>query len=411
MPTVIVIGGGLVGLATGYRLQESGRYDRVTVLEKERDVALHQSTHNSGVLHAGLYYKTGSRKATLAVRGLRQMVAFCQQHGIAHEQCGKLVVAVNDTERERLAGLLDRGRANGLQGLEWLEGDRIRDIEPHVRGVAAVRVPEEGIADYAGVAAALRRVIVSRGGNVQVSAPVTSIQRTSREWHIRAGASLVQADNLVTCGGLQADRLARLAGERPGVAVVPFRGEYYMLRPESRRLVRNLIYPVPDPAFPFLGVHFTRTVHGDIEAGPNAVLALAREGYRRGTFNPRDAAGALAFAGLWRFVAKYPRVVTMEVARSFSNALFLRTLQRLIPELRASDIVRHGSGVRAQAMRPDGSLVEDFEMIVRENAVHVINAPSPAATASLAIGEVVADMLHASSMPVTVNEASRRTRE
>jgi L-2-hydroxyglutarate oxidase len=393
---IAVVGGGLVGLSTAHHLQRTGRYDRVILLEKERDVAQHQSTHNSGVLHAGLYYKPGSQKARLAVKGLRQMTAFCREHGIAHEQCGKLVVAVDDDEAERLRGLLARGTENGLQGLAWLEGAEIREIEPHARGVAAVRVPEEGIADYGGVARTLRRLIEQDGGEVITGGAVTSMRFDRNTWTIRAGATTVTADKIVTCAGLHADRVAALAGEKPDVRIVPFRGEYYMLRPERQFLVRNLIYPVPNPAFPFLGVHFTRTVHGEIEAGPNAVLALSREGYRKGQIRFGDVADALTFPGLWRFMGRHAGFVAREIARSHSKALFLRTLQRLIPELRGADIVRNGSGVRAQAMTRDGRLVEDFELIVRENAVHVINAPSPAATASLAIGEMIAHLASSS---------------
>lgn len=388
---IVVIGGGLVGLATAHRLQQTGRYDRVTLLEKERDVGQHQSTHNSGVMHCGLHYRPGSQKARLAVRGLKQMVAFCQEHGIDHDQCGKLVVAVDDTEIERMHALFERGRQNGLQGLEILDPKQIAEIEPHARGVAAIRVPEEGIADYAGVCRTLRRLIEQNGGEVRTGAPVTALTPSSTGWTIRAGTTVIDADKIVTCAGLHADRVARLAGERPEVHVVPFRGEYFMLRPDRRSLVRNLIYPIPNPAFPFLGVHFTRTTHGEIEAGPNAVLAMSREGYRKGQIRLGDVAGSLSYPGLWRFLWRHAAFVTREVARSYNDALFLKTLQRLIPELRASDIVRNGTGVRAQAMTRDGKLVEDFSMIVRENAVHVINAPSPAATASLAIGEVIAE--------------------
>jgi (S)-2-hydroxyglutarate dehydrogenase len=386
MPTIAVIGGGLVGLASAYQLQRSGQYDRVLLLEKEPDVGRHQSTHNSGVLHAGLYYTPGSRKARLAVQGLREMVAFCREHGIAHEQCGKVVVSTNDAECGRARALLERGTQNGLRGLRWLDERELHDVEPHAKGMAAIHVPEEGIVDYAGVCQALRRLISSAGGEVVVSAPVRQLERDAKGWRIVAGAGTYDANTIVNCAGLHADRIARLAGERPDVQIVPFRGEYYTLRPDRAHLVRNLIYPVPDPAFPFLGVHLTRMIHGGVEAGPNAVLAMAREGYRKGTINLRDMAGALSFPGLWKFIVRYPRVVTYEVARSLSRALFLRSLQRLVPELRAGDLVRGPSGVRAQAMRPNGDLVQDFALIHRADAIHVLNAPSPAATASLAIG-------------------------
>jgi L-2-hydroxyglutarate oxidase len=271
--------------------------------------------------------------------------------------------------------------------LRWLDEHELREIEPHARGIAAIHVPEEGIVDYAAVCRSLRAQI---GSDVFVGAEVRELRPTNAGWHIVAGAHTIHADMIVNCAGLHADRVARLAGEQPDTQIVPFRGEYYMLRPDRAFLVRNLIYPVPNPAFPFLGVHLTRIIHGGIEAGPNAVLALSREGYRRRNVSPRDMAEALAFRGLWRFVAAYPRVVAYELARSFSRRLFLRSLQHLVPALRPGDIVRGPAGVRAQAMRPDGKLVEDFQLIVRENAIHVLNAPSPAATASLAIGGEVA---------------------
>lgn len=397
MPSVAVIGGGLVGLASAHKLKESGRYDRVVLLEKEVDVGRHQSTHNSGVLHAGLHYKPGSLKARFARDGLRAMVAFCQDHGIAHEQCGKVVVATTDAECERARALLERGTANGLQGLHWLDAQELRAIEPNATGVGAVRVPEEGIVDYAAVCAKLRRLIESGNGrgaaDVITNAPVRRLVRETGGWRIEAGPHVVTTDKIVNCAGLHADRVARLAGEKPDVQIVPFRGEYYTLTPERAGLVRHLIYPVPDPTFPFLGVHLTRMVHGGVEAGPNAVLAFAREGYKKRNVNPRDLAGALVFPGLWRFIARYPRVVTYEVARSFSRRLFLKSLQQLVPALRVGDLRRGPAGVRAQAMKSSGELVEDFQLIVRDDAVHVLNAPSPAATASLAIGAEVARLV------------------
>lgn len=391
MRTIAVIGGGLVGLASAYKLlREAHSRDKIVVLEKELDVGLHQSTHNSGVMHAGLYYAPGSLKARFAVSGLREMVAFCKENSIVHEQCGKIVVAVSEAEIARLRALLERGQKNGLRGLRWLSDRELREREPHANGLAAILVPEEGIADYAGVCQALKRLIREAGGEVIVNAPVTSLRREPTGWRILAGPYVLKATKIVNCSGLQADRVARLAGEHPEVQIVPFRGEYYTLRPDRSHLVRNLIYPVPDPEFPFLGVHFTRMVSGVVEAGPNAVLAAAREGYAKHQINLRDMAGALVFPGLWRFVARYPRVVTYETARSMSRHLFVRSLQRLVPDVRAEDLATGPSGVRAQAMRRDGTLVEDFQLIVRNDAIHVLNAPSPAATASLAIGSEIA---------------------
>ncbi|MFM8792678.1 MAG: L-2-hydroxyglutarate oxidase [Solirubrobacterales bacterium] len=387
---VAVVGGGLVGLATAWRLLQRGATD-VTLLEKDPRVACQQSTHNSGVLHAGLFYKPGSEKAVLSVRGLRQMVAFCREHGIAHEICGKVVVATNERERSRLDALWERGTLNGLQGLRRLESPgAIREIEPHAAGVAAIHVPEEGIVDYRAVADALAREVTRLGGRIVVDARVIGLRREPGGWRLDTTAGDFPAALVITCGGLHSDRLVRLSGLEPRARIVPFRGEYFHLRPESEHLVRNLVYPVPDPAFPFLGVHFTRMIHGGVEAGPNAVLAWAREGYSRRSVNIRDAAGAISFPGLWRFLARHPRMCAYEVWRSWSRREFGRSLQRLVPAVRPADIVTGGAGVRAQAMRADGSLVEDFEFVRGERILHVVNAPSPAATASLAIGERIA---------------------
>ena len=391
---IVVIGGGLVGLGTAHALLRRDPRLRVTVLEKEREPGAHQSTRNSGVLHAGLHYAPGSMKARLAVSGIRAMTAFCREHGVAHEICGKLVAAVTDDELPRLRALHERGAANGLKGLEWLEPARAREFEPHLRCVAALRVPEEGIVDFAGVVAALTRAIVAAGGDVRVSSRVRALFRRADGWHVETGAAAgdatLTADFIVNCAGLHADRIASLAGEPRTSRIVPFRGEYLSLRPGRRHLVRHLIYPVPDPAFPFLGLHFTRMIKGGVECGPNAVLALAREGYRITTINPRDAIETLTYPGLLRFLMRYPRMAWYELARSMSKRLFTRSLQRLVPELREDDLLPCGSGVRAQAMRADGTLVEDFEFVERADALHVLNAPSPAATASLAIGEEIA---------------------
>jgi L-2-hydroxyglutarate oxidase len=390
---IIVVGGGIVGLATAWRLPQRFPGCSVTVLEKESQVGRHQSSHNSGVLHAGLYYKPGSRKARLAVRGIRQMIVFCQEHGIAYEVCGKVVVAVGSDELPRLKTLFERGIRNGLQGLRMLSGDQLREIEPHAAGIAAVHVPEEGIADYPGVCETLARLIEAQGGSVVLDAEVTAVRREGAGWRIVSKAGDHAADAIVTCAGLHSDRVAAMTGHPRSVRIVPFRGEYYKIRPERQSLVRNLIYPVPNPDFPFLGVHFTRMIHGGVEAGPNAVLATSREGYTKLDFKPGDLADALAFPGLWRFLARYPGMCWQEIRRSFSRELFCATLQRLVPEIRPEDLVPGGSGVRAQAMFADGSFVEDFHMIEGPNELHVVNAPSPAATASLAIGEEIAEML------------------
>ena len=385
--SLVVIGGGIVGLATACKALGAFPGVQLTLLEKESALAQHQSGHNSGVLHAGLAYQPGSAKARLATSGLRQMQAFCRDHGIAHEVCGKLVVATDETEVSRLRELQQRGVANGLSGLEWLEPGAMREIEPHVGGIAGLRVPEEGIVDYPAVCAALARLITSGGGRIVTGAEVRGMRRRASGWIIETTAGSFECDLFVNCAGLQCDRIARLAGEHPTVRIVPFRGEYYRLRPERTHLVRNLIYPAPDPAYPFLGVHFTRRIRGGIDAGPNAVLAFAREGYRRWTVRPQDLLETLFFPGLWRFVAQHAGMVRDELRRSLSRRLFAAALQRLVPELVESDLVPGESGVRAQAMLPDGTLVQDFLIVTSQGAIHVLNAPSPAATCSLAIAD------------------------
>ena len=395
-PSTIVIGGGIIGLATAYRLLQRAPGARMTVLEKERDVGRHQTGNNSGVLHAGLYYKPGSAKARLAVSGIRQMTAFCEEHDVAYERCGKVVVAVDPSEVPRLEELFARGQANGLTGLRWLTPEALREIEPHVAGVAAVHVPEEGIVDYGGVSRALVGEITARGGSVITGAAVTALRSTTGGgWTVETTTGAFEGDRIVNCAGLHCDRIARLAGERPALRIVPFRGEYFTLRPERQSLVRHLIYPVPDPTFPFLGVHYTRMIRGGVECGPNAVLAFAREGYRKHHVNLRDLAEALTFPGLWAFLARYPVMSFHELRRSFSKRLFTRALQRLVPEVQAEDLAPGGAGVRAQAMLPNGDLVQDFYFVERPNALHLLNAPSPGATASLAIGDEIVRRLDA----------------
>lgn len=390
---VIIIGGGLVGLGTAYKLQLRCPSARVTVLEKEDRVCGHQSGHNSGVLHAGLYYKPGSLKARLAVSGIREMVAFCQQHAVPHEICGKLVVAADESEVPRLRSLHERGTQNGLEGLRLLDREQMLEVEPHVGGVAALRVPQEGIVDYEKVCEALQREVEAKGGSVVLGAKVTALQLKNGEWRVGTTAGDYPADFVINCAGLHCDRVSTLAGEKREVRIVPFRGEYYKIKAERQQLVRNLIYPVPDPQFPFLGVHFTRLIHGGIEAGPNAVLAFAREGYRKTDINLADLWDALTFSGLWRFLAQHKRMSWDELRRSFSRRLFCESLQRLVPEIRADDLAPGGAGVRAQAMSPEGGLVQDFCLLHRPRALHVLNAPSPAATAALAIGEEISNLV------------------
>jgi L-2-hydroxyglutarate oxidase len=326
----------------------------------------------------------------MAVEGIRLMTEFCRSHGVAHEICGKLVVAVDAAEVPRLRHLHERGRQNGLLGLEWVEGDAMREIEPNVAGLAALRVPQEGIVDYAAVVDAMV-ADARRGGSVlHADARVTGLRPDGRGWQISSRAGDFAADYLVNCAGLHCDRISALAGEVRATRIVPFRGEYFKLKADRSHLVRNLIYPVPDPVFPFLGVHFTRLIHGGVEAGPNAILATAREGYRKSTLNVADLWDAVAFPGLWRFMRQHAGMCRDEVLRSFSKRLFCRSLQRLVPSITERDLEEGGAGVRAQAMTATGELVQDFELIERPNALHVLNAPSPAATASLAIGDEIA---------------------
>lgn len=388
----IVIGGGLVGLATALRLQERFPSGSVTVLEKEARAGGHQSTHNSGVLHCGLYYKPGSLKARLAVKGVRQMIDFCRTHGVPHEVCGKVVIATDQSELPRLDELLRRGEANGLRGLRRLDQAGLRSIEPNAAGIAAAQVPEEGIVDYAAVVATMVRLIRERGGEVVTGAKVTGLRRGS-EWVVTSTAGEHQAGFMINCAGLHCDRVSRLAGEREDLQIVPFRGEYFELNAGASGLVRNLIYPVPDPAFPFLGVHFTRMIRGGVECGPNAVLAFAREGYRATDISLRDMAEVVAFPGLWRFLKRYPRMAVAELVRSFSKESFCRSLQRLVPDVRSRDLVRGTAGVRAQAMNSAGDLLQDFHLVRRDHALHVLNAPSPGATASLAIAEHILERI------------------
>jgi len=393
MKNPLIIGGGLVGLATAWQLLRSGRAPQLTLLEKEARVGAHQSTHNSGVLHAGLYYRPGSLKARLAVEGIRAMTAYCREKNIPHEICGKVVVAVDEAEIPRLRELEARGVANGLTGLRRLDREALRAIEPHAAGRQALHVPEEGIVDYAAVCEALRDDILTMNGRIETGAEVVGLRPASDGWTAVTQAGEFHGDLLVNCAGLHSDRVCRLAGMDPADRIVPFRGEYYKLRPEAAHLVRHLIYPVPDPKYPFLGVHFTRLIGGGVEAGPNAVLAFGREAYRKTQGNARDLVEAVGFPGLWKFLIRHPRMAWEEGRRSLSKKLFCQSLQRLVPDLREEDLVPGGAGVRAQAISAEGELVQDFRLVPGPRALHVVNAPSPAATACLAIGREIADRL------------------
>lgn len=385
--SIAVVGGGIVGLATAWKLSLRFPDAKILLFEKEASVGRHQSGHNSGVLHCGLYYQPGSLKARLAVAGIREMVGFCEENGIAHEICGKLVVATDEQERKRLDSLEERGRANGLGGLRRLGRGEMREREPHVAGIDALEVPQEGIVDYGEVCRSLQGKIEAAGNEVLCGSEVVQLSRKGGAWIVKTrGGGEWSVDFLVNCGGLHSDRICRKAGSRSRGRIIPFRGEYYKLAPSSASLVRHLIYPVPDPAFPFLGVHFTRLIGGGVEAGPNAVLAFAREGYRKTQISPRDLLGSLTYPGLWRFLFRYPKMCVHEIRQSFSKARFCESLRKLVPEIEESDLQKGGAGVRAQALSSDGSLVQDFSLVEENQALHVLNAPSPAATASLAIG-------------------------
>lgn len=393
MNDVIVVGGGIVGLATAMNLAEA-HGQRVSVLEAEAQLATHQTGHNSGVIHAGLYYKPGSLKAQLCRRGLDAMYRFCAEQGIAHRRCGKLVVATEASQLPRLEALVERGTANGVQ-FRRLTGEELREHEPEVAGIAGLWVEETGVVSYPQVAEVMARRIRERGGEVKTGHRVTGIRRQGASIVVETSAGRVEGKRLANCAGLQCDRITRLAGFDPGVRIVPFRGEYYTLQPSSAKMVRGLIYPVPDPALPFLGVHFTRGIDDVVEAGPNAVLALKREGYRWGNISPRDMLDWATFPGFWKMSKVQWRNGVSEIRRSLSRARFLQSLQTLLPALTDNDIAPGGSGVRAQAVDRNGKLLDDFYLQEGPGMVHVLNAPSPAATASLAIGETLAQRVMA----------------
>jgi len=390
---VAIIGGGIVGLATALALLEADPGIRLIVLEKEARVGLHQTGHNSGVVHTGVYYRPGSLKAKLCVEGVQKLRAFCESENLAFEAYGKVLVAVDQAEVPALEEIHRRGIANGVEGLRELDPAGIREIEPHAVGVAGLHVPGTASVDFQQIAEAMARRVENKGGSLRLSSEVVSIINRSSELGITTKTGDVSAGYLVNCAGLQCDRIARMAGADPQVQIVPFRGEYYELRNERAYLVNGMIYPVPDPRFPFLGVHFTKTVGGDVEAGPNAVLALSREGYRWGSLDTGDLWEALRNPGLWMVARKYWKIGMAEMVRSASPRAFVAALQRLVPALRVDDVVRAGAGVRAQAMDRRGNLLDDFAIEESPRALHVLNAPSPAATASLAVGEHLAGVV------------------
>jgi L-2-hydroxyglutarate oxidase len=389
---VAVVGGGIVGLATAKALAEEYEL-RVVVLEAEERLAAHQTGNNSGVVHSGLYYRPGSLKARNCTEGRLLLEAYCGERGIPYERCGKVVVATREEQLSPLVDLERRGRENGLTGVRRIGPEEIRELEPHAAGIAGLHVPETGIVDFVAVALSFAGDVRAAGGEVLTGHRVTGIRRRTGSMDVMTAAGTLVCGGLVNCAGLHSDRVARLAGLRPRARIVPFRGEYYVLRDDRRHLVRNLIYPVPDVRFPFLGVHFTRRVSGEVEAGPNAVLAFKREGYIRTAFSLKDTVETFTYPGFWKLGLRYLGTGLAEQWRSLSKTAFVRSLQELVPEIREEDVRPGGAGVRAQALGPDGSLVDDFVLLRDEGMVHVINAPSPAATASLAIGRYVAAQL------------------
>jgi L-2-hydroxyglutarate oxidase len=386
---ILIVGGGIVGLGTALALATR---KQVTVVEAESRIAQHQTGHNSGVIHSGLYYKPGSAKALNCAAGRELLYRFCAEHNIPHDRCGKLVVATTKAQLPALAELERRGAANGLVGIERLNAEQMHEIEPHVRGVAALRVPQTGIVDYKAVSAEYARQITLAGSTVRTASRFLGCRREADALIAETTTGTVRAKLLVNCAGLQSDRVARLCGVEPGVRIVPFRGEYFELKPHAAHLCRHLIYPVPDARLPFLGVHFTRMIGGGVECGPNAVLAFKREGYRFRDVSFRDMRELASFAGFWRMSAKFWRVGLHEMYRSLSRRAFWHALRELIPEVSFHDLIRAGAGVRAQAVAPDGKLVDDFFIRQAERMIHVLNAPSPAATASIAIGQSIAEL-------------------
>ena len=389
---IAIVGGGIVGLATALTLAQRRRGAGIAVLEKEPDVAQHQTGHNSGVIHSGIYYRPGSLRARMAVAGSERMVAFCAEHGIPYDRCGKVIVATEAGQIPALEELARRGAANGVPGARLVGPDELRELEPHATGVRALHVPSAGIVNYSLVAQKYRELFEKTGGQVRTGAEVLGIAAEPNGLRLETAQGDVRSKHVITCGGLFADRVSMSAGHAPQMKIAPFRGEYAALVPEKRYLVRNMIYPVANPAFPFLGVHFTRRIDGAIEVGPNAVFAFKRQGYRWRDVSVGDTLDILGYAGFWRMAARYWRTGIGEMYRSLHKPAMVRELQKLVPDVRSQDLVRAGAGVRAQALDRQGKLIEDFHIVREPRIIHVLNAPSPAATASLSIGAAVADM-------------------
>ncbi|MBL1219824.1 L-2-hydroxyglutarate oxidase [Chryseobacterium sp. L7] len=390
---IIIVGAGLVGLATAYQAKLKNPGFRILVLEKEKDVALHQSGHNSGVIHSGIYYKPGSLKAKNCIEGYNTVINFAEKYGIKYDLCGKIIVATSQEELPLLDNIYKRGVENGLQNLQYLSRDEFREIEPHCEGIRAIKVPQTGIIDYPGIARKIKELFEELGGEVKFNTEVKGITSISSEIIVKTNTSEFKTKKLVSCAGLHSDKITKMTNSENDVVIIPFRGEYYKIKDEKKYLVKHLIYPVPDPSFPFLGVHFTRMIDGNIEAGPNAVLAFKKEGYSFFDFNFEETMQTLMWPGFRKIVKKYGKTGMGEMHRSLSKSAFTRALQKLMPEIQENDLVPGGSGVRAQACDRNGGLIDDFDIVKNGNIIHVRNAPSPAATSCLAIGNKISGLI------------------
>ncbi len=390
MYDVVIVGGGIVGLSTGMAIYEKYPGIKLLVIEKESEVAMHQTGNNSGVIHSGVYYTPGSFKARFAKQGNKEMQEFCKKHDIAYDMCGKVIVASNEDELPLLEDLYERGLENELD-IEKIDQARLKEIEPHVAGVAGLRVPQAGIVDYTEVSKKFAEIIRDNGGEILLETELININEHDDSVTLKTSRGNFEAKLAINCAGLHSDRVAEATGYKTDMKIVPFRGEYYVLKPEKRHLVKNLIYPVPNPKFPFLGVHFTRMIGGTIEAGPNAVLGFKREGYKKTDVSVKDTFESIMFPGLWKLGGKFMKEGISEYARSFSKSMFTKSLQKMIPEITEDDLIPAPAGVRAQAITSDGEMVDDFEIIEGKRSIHVCNAPSPAATASIGIGKEVAN--------------------
>lgn len=389
---LLIIGAGLVGLATAYQAKLKSPNLKIVVLEKEGDVAIHQSGHNSGVIHSGIYYKPGSLKSKNCIEGYKSIVDFAEEHGIAYDLCGKIIVATSDEELPLLDNIYKRGIENGLQNLKYLNKEEFKEIEPHCTGLRAIKVPQTGIIDYPAVAKKLKELFESLGGEVFFNQKVTNLRKDGAKCFVFTDNKEFLTQKVISCAGLYSDKITKMTEEKNDVIIIPFRGEYYELKPESQHLVRHLIYPVPDPSFPFLGVHFTRMIHGGVEAGPNAVLAFGKESYKFFNMNMGELMQTLTWPGFHKVVAKYGKTGIGEMYRSLSKPAFTKALQKLIPEIQEHDLITGGAGIRAQACSRAGVLLDDFDIVRNGQVIHVRNAPSPAATSCLSIGNTISDL-------------------